>query len=218
MRCARRCPQPPPQQRAAARPVCGADGNTYKSACHLRLAACRAGRAIPVAYKGHCKRESPFTSFHLSLSSLCRRSSTLSLLSTLSHPSPLPALFFPLHPLRLRPYFHRLLQLCFPSPSLPVSLATVCLFLAFSLPLPPPPPRFFFFSSFLTVAACFFTRFFNAAVRNSGREAPQGNRKYRMGNGGEWVPAYSAPLTRSGRDNVAVIVLGEREAEGEAEG
>lgn len=63
VRCARRCPQPPPQQRAAARPVCGADGNTYKSACHLRLAACRAGRAIPVAYKGHCKRESPFTSF-----------------------------------------------------------------------------------------------------------------------------------------------------------
>ncbi|KAK1132654.1 hypothetical protein K0M31_014039 [Melipona bicolor] len=55
VRCARRCPQPPPQQRAAARPVCGADGNTYKSACHLRLAACRAGRAIPVAYKGHCK-------------------------------------------------------------------------------------------------------------------------------------------------------------------
>ncbi|XP_076165869.1 follistatin-related protein 3 isoform X4 [Ptiloglossa arizonensis] len=55
VKCARRCPQPPPQQRAAARPVCGADGNTYKSACHLRLAACRAGRAIPVAYKGHCK-------------------------------------------------------------------------------------------------------------------------------------------------------------------
>ena len=81
MRCARRCPQPPPQQRAAARPVCGADGNTYKSACHLRLAACRAGRAIPVAYKGHCKRESPFYFFHLpylSLSSLSRSSFFLS--------------------------------------------------------------------------------------------------------------------------------------------
>ncbi|XP_012164277.1 follistatin-A [Bombus pyrosoma] len=61
VRCARRCPQPPPQQRAAARPVCGADGNTYKSACHLRLAACRAGRAIPVAYKGHCKQNADCT-------------------------------------------------------------------------------------------------------------------------------------------------------------
>ncbi|XP_047351785.1 follistatin isoform X5 [Vespa velutina] len=57
VRCARRCPQAPSHQLAAARPVCGADGNTYKSACHLRLAACRAGRAIPVAYKGHCKQE-----------------------------------------------------------------------------------------------------------------------------------------------------------------
>ncbi|XP_011310391.1 follistatin-A [Fopius arisanus] len=54
VRCARKCPQAP-HQVASARPVCGADGNTYKSACHLRLAACRAGRAIPVAYKGHCK-------------------------------------------------------------------------------------------------------------------------------------------------------------------
>lgn len=63
MRCARRCPQAPPHQVAGARPVCGADGNTYKSACHLRLAACRAGRAIPVAYKGHCKRESFSLSF-----------------------------------------------------------------------------------------------------------------------------------------------------------
>ncbi|XP_029055708.2 follistatin-A [Osmia bicornis bicornis] len=61
VRCARRCPQPPPQQRAVARPVCGADGNTYKSACHLRLAACRAGRAIPVAYKGHCKQNADCT-------------------------------------------------------------------------------------------------------------------------------------------------------------
>ncbi|XP_015439746.1 PREDICTED: follistatin [Dufourea novaeangliae] len=61
VRCARRCPQPPPQERAAARPVCGADGNTYKSACHLRLAACRAGRAIPVAYKGHCKQNADCT-------------------------------------------------------------------------------------------------------------------------------------------------------------
>nr|KAF7439057.1 hypothetical protein H0235_001448 [Vespula pensylvanica] len=61
VRCARRCPQAPSHQLAAARPVCGADGNTYKSACHLRLAACRAGRAIPVAYKGHCKQNADCT-------------------------------------------------------------------------------------------------------------------------------------------------------------
>lgn len=61
VRCARRCPQALPHQVAGARPVCGADGNTYKSACHLRLAACRAGRAIPVAYKGHCKQSADCT-------------------------------------------------------------------------------------------------------------------------------------------------------------
>ncbi|KAG7200063.1 hypothetical protein KM043_000512 [Ampulex compressa] len=62
VKCARRCPQAPPHHRiAGARPVCGADGNTYKSACHLRLAACRAGRAIPVAYKGHCKQNADCT-------------------------------------------------------------------------------------------------------------------------------------------------------------
>ncbi|XP_034946603.1 follistatin-A isoform X2 [Chelonus insularis] len=60
VKCARKCPQAP-QQVASARPVCGADGNTYKSACHLRLAACRAGRAIPVAYKGHCKQNADCT-------------------------------------------------------------------------------------------------------------------------------------------------------------
>ncbi|XP_046630402.1 follistatin-A isoform X2 [Neodiprion virginianus] len=68
VKCARRCPAPSVQgrhglpgihealQAAGNRPVCGADGNTYKSACHLRLAACRAGRAIPIAYKGRCKQ------------------------------------------------------------------------------------------------------------------------------------------------------------------
>ncbi|XP_066583097.1 follistatin-A [Prorops nasuta] len=68
--CALRCPQARSHQVAAAalfipeavaRPVCGSDGNTYKSACHLRLAACRAGRAIPIAYKGHCKQNADCT-------------------------------------------------------------------------------------------------------------------------------------------------------------
>ncbi|KAG8041479.1 hypothetical protein G9C98_002772 [Cotesia typhae] len=70
VKCARKCPQSSlggileqkqSLQPLASRPVCGADGNTYKSACHLRLAACRAGRAIPVAYKGHCKQNADCT-------------------------------------------------------------------------------------------------------------------------------------------------------------
>ncbi|KAK0091358.1 hypothetical protein PV326_003341, partial [Microctonus aethiopoides] len=55
VKCARKCPPSSSHHVTSGRPVCGADGNTYKSACHLRLAACRAGRAIPIAYKGHCK-------------------------------------------------------------------------------------------------------------------------------------------------------------------
>ncbi|XP_014205282.1 follistatin-A [Copidosoma floridanum] len=35
-------------------PVCGSDGNTYKSACHLRGMVCRTGRAISIAYRGPC--------------------------------------------------------------------------------------------------------------------------------------------------------------------
>ena len=114
-----------------------------------------------------------FTSFHLSLSSLCRH-----LLPPFFRPSlPLP-LFFP----SAIPF----------APLIPLVLATVCLFLA---------P--FFLSSFLFLLFLFaspyrrgllFIRFFNAAVRNSGREAPQGNRKYRMGNGGEWVSPPSPSL------------------------
>lgn len=38
-----------------SRLVCGSDGRTYQSACHLREAACRMGKAIPIAYKGRCK-------------------------------------------------------------------------------------------------------------------------------------------------------------------
>ncbi|XP_025418659.1 follistatin-A isoform X2 [Sipha flava] len=36
--------------------VCGSDGRTYQSTCHLREAACRVGKAIPIAYKGRCKK------------------------------------------------------------------------------------------------------------------------------------------------------------------
>ncbi|XP_075215858.1 follistatin isoform X2 [Lycorma delicatula] len=56
VRCDRHCPPPSPLQPAASRQVCGADGQTYDSSCHLRKAACRKGKAIPVAYKGKCKK------------------------------------------------------------------------------------------------------------------------------------------------------------------
>lgn len=53
VKCTQRCPARSPQ---ANRHVCGADGVTYPSSCHLREAACHKGKAIPEAYKGRCKR------------------------------------------------------------------------------------------------------------------------------------------------------------------
>lgn len=46
--------------------VCGSDGRTYQSACHLREAACRVGKAIPIAYKGRCKSKCTWEHDHLS--------------------------------------------------------------------------------------------------------------------------------------------------------
>ncbi|XP_072395904.1 follistatin [Diabrotica undecimpunctata] len=48
--CTRKCPNVPKR-----RQVCGSDGITYPSACHLREKACRRGKAIPIAYKGPCR-------------------------------------------------------------------------------------------------------------------------------------------------------------------
>jgi len=36
-------------------PVCGADGLTYAGQCRLLDAACRVGRSIRLAYRGHCQ-------------------------------------------------------------------------------------------------------------------------------------------------------------------
>lgn len=46
------------------RQVCGSDGITYKSACHLRDVACYAGKAIPIAYKGSCKANATCHDIH----------------------------------------------------------------------------------------------------------------------------------------------------------
>ncbi|XP_065168062.1 follistatin isoform X1 [Atheta coriaria] len=51
VKCTRKCPAANPVRRR----VCGADGITYPSTCHLREKACRHGAAIPVAYKGACR-------------------------------------------------------------------------------------------------------------------------------------------------------------------
>ncbi|CAH1164659.1 unnamed protein product [Phaedon cochleariae] len=49
--CSRRCQSRPKRRQA----VCGSDGVTHPSACHLKEKACRLGKAIPMAYKGPCK-------------------------------------------------------------------------------------------------------------------------------------------------------------------
>ncbi|XP_011504277.1 PREDICTED: follistatin-A isoform X2 [Ceratosolen solmsi marchali] len=70
VKCSRRCSLSG-QQRLALRPVCGVDGNTYKSACHLRAAACRAGRAIAIAYRGPCRKYTDCTSVQCRPGQLC---------------------------------------------------------------------------------------------------------------------------------------------------
>ncbi|KAG1677522.1 Follistatin [Nymphon striatum] len=45
----------PCRTRTHVRPICGVDGVTYKSNCHLRQASCLKGKAIALAYPGKCK-------------------------------------------------------------------------------------------------------------------------------------------------------------------
>ncbi|NWX21395.1 FST protein, partial [Aegotheles bennettii] len=48
--CNRICPEPTSPEQY----LCGNDGITYASACHLRKATCLLGRSIGLAYKGKC--------------------------------------------------------------------------------------------------------------------------------------------------------------------
>ncbi|XP_055623892.1 uncharacterized protein LOC129767236 isoform X2 [Toxorhynchites rutilus septentrionalis] len=52
--CIKDCPLEPRASSAAKSVVCGTDGTTYRSICELKQKACLSGRAIPVAYRGHC--------------------------------------------------------------------------------------------------------------------------------------------------------------------
>lgn len=53
VKCSRKCPK----MVGLKKHVCGVDGHTYQSACHIREAACRKGKAVPIAYRGRCKRK-----------------------------------------------------------------------------------------------------------------------------------------------------------------
>nr|XP_018901101.1 PREDICTED: agrin-like isoform X3 [Bemisia tabaci] len=54
--------------------VCGSDGNTYRSLCHLRLAACRTQRSIRVRYSGQCEVADPCQDFSCPFGAKCTRS------------------------------------------------------------------------------------------------------------------------------------------------
>ncbi|XP_054159819.1 follistatin-A-like [Oppia nitens] len=66
-----RCRHYCPPISANTRPVCGIDNITYSSYCHLQTQACLSGRAIQVAYRGHCKREANCQSITCSQNKKC---------------------------------------------------------------------------------------------------------------------------------------------------
>ncbi|CAH2014046.1 unnamed protein product [Acanthoscelides obtectus] len=72
--CLRRCPNFP--DGGTKRVVCAVDGKTYPSACHLRSAACTAGRAIPIVYRGPCKANATCSTIRCRPGERCLRDPT----------------------------------------------------------------------------------------------------------------------------------------------
>ncbi|XP_024085825.1 follistatin isoform X2 [Cimex lectularius] len=50
VKCSRHCAD----NEGGDKQVCGTDGVTYRSPCYLKEAACKKGKAIPIAYRGQC--------------------------------------------------------------------------------------------------------------------------------------------------------------------
>ncbi|XP_049267281.1 follistatin-A-like [Rhipicephalus sanguineus] len=65
------CTCPPPCEQVL-RPVCGSDGKTYDSACHLRREACLAGDTeLRISYAGPCDAAAPCHGFRCPLGAFC---------------------------------------------------------------------------------------------------------------------------------------------------
>ncbi|XP_075738835.1 agrin isoform X2 [Rhipicephalus microplus] len=65
------CTCPPPCEQVL-RPVCGSDGKTYDSACHLRREACLAGDAeLRISYAGPCDAAAPCHGFRCPPGAFC---------------------------------------------------------------------------------------------------------------------------------------------------
>lgn len=80
--CNRICPEPTSPEQY----LCGNDGITYASACHLRKATCLLGRSIGLAYEGKCVSKylwsvggaSSITCFRISSVCMCNRTDVIS--------------------------------------------------------------------------------------------------------------------------------------------
>ena len=47
--------------------VCGSDGGTYQSLCHLKQSSCRLQKAVSLAYAGSCEKGFLFCMFHFGI-------------------------------------------------------------------------------------------------------------------------------------------------------
>lgn len=82
VRCTHKCSTTNAVNQTARRKVCGSDGVTYQSVCHLREAACRRGKAIPLAYRGACKPTASCSTVRCHNKQTCLRDRTSPLKTT----------------------------------------------------------------------------------------------------------------------------------------